>query len=323
MQQNCRSEWHGAGHDPVAAALALKTRMDQAGAVTGRALAAGEGWRAMDYVCTCGPRDRAFEEQHALASVSLVLSGTFVCRSRHGESLLSAGSLFLGSVGQAYECSHSHGEGDRCLSFQFEPETFERLARDAGARRASFDRNGLPPLRALAPLAARAQAAMRQPRELEEIAYAFAGAAVRAAGESRSLAAATGRHHARIAKVLRRLGARFAEQHSIADLARLAGISPYHFLRTFKQVTASRRTSGCCGRGCARRPSGWSRAASASRTSRSTWGSRTCPISCAASAPSSASPRAGIALPPRQAKRCSGVARQRERSVEQRSLACA
>lgn len=237
MQQNCRSESHGAGHDVVGAALALKTRMDQAGTVTGRALAAGEGWRVMDYVCTCGPRDRAFEEQHALASVSLVLSGTFACRSRHGESLLSVGSLFLGSVGQAYECSHSHGEGDRCLSFQFEPETFERLARDAGARRASFDRNGLPPLRALAPLAARAQAAMRQPRALEEIAYAFAGAAVRAAGESRSLAAATGRHHARIAKVLRRLGARFAEQHSIADLARLAGISPYHFLRTFKQVT--------------------------------------------------------------------------------------
>ena len=178
-----------------------------------------------------------FQEQHALASVSLVLAGTFACRSRHGESLLSAGSLFLGSAGQAYECSHSHGEGDRCLSFQFEPETFERLAHDAGARRVAFDRNGLPPLRAFAPLAARAQAAMRQPRELEEIAYAFAGAAVRATGECRSLSAATSRHHARIAQVLRHLAARFAEQHSIADLARLAGMSPYHFLRTFKQVT--------------------------------------------------------------------------------------
>jgi AraC family transcriptional regulator len=223
--------------DVVAVALARKARIGQAGTVTGRMLAAGEGWRAVDYVCTCGPSDRTFEEQHTLASVSLVLAGTFGCRSRHGKSLLSAGSLFLGGVGQTYECSHRHGEGDRCLSFQFEPEAFEQLAHDAGAKYAAFDRNGLPPLRAFAPLAARAQAAMQQPNELEEIAYALAGAAVRATGESRSRAPAASRHHDRIARVLRHLAARVAEQHTIADLARMACISPYHFLRTFKQVT--------------------------------------------------------------------------------------
>lgn len=224
--------------DPVAVALAQKARAGVAGAVAGRMLAQGEGWRAMDYVCTCGPRDRTFAERHTFASVSLVLSGTFACRSRHGETLLSAGSLFLGSPGQDYECSHRHGEGDRCLSLQFEPEAFERVAQDAGAKRAAFDRNGLPPLRAFAPLAARAQAAMQEPGELEEIAYALAGAAIRATGESRAMARpGAGHHHARIAEVLRRLEATFAEPHSIADLARMARISPYHFLRTFKQVT--------------------------------------------------------------------------------------
>ena len=211
--------------------------MGQAGAVTGRLLAKGEGWRAMDYVCTCGPRDATFEERHAFASVSIVLSGTFVCRSRHGESLLSPGSLFLGSSGQAYECSHRHGEGDRCLSFQFEPAAFEQLAHDAGARRTAFDRNGLPPLRAFAPLAARAQAVMQQPSELEEIAYTLAGAAVRATGEGRSRAPAASRHHGRIAQVLQHMAARVAQQHTIIDLARMACFSPYHFLRTFKQVT--------------------------------------------------------------------------------------
>lgn len=211
--------------------------MGHAGAVTGRLLAAGEGWRAMDYVCTCGPRDRTFEERHTFASVSLVLSGTFLCRSGHGESLLAAGSLFLGSAGQRYECAHRHGEGDRCLSFQFKQEVFERLAHDAGARRAAFERSGLPPLRAFAPLAARAQAAMQQQGELEEIAYALAGAAIRLAGENRARTGTrAGSHHACIAEVLRRLETRFAEPHSIADLARMAGISPYHFLRTFKQV---------------------------------------------------------------------------------------
>jgi AraC family transcriptional regulator len=223
--------------DVVAVALARKGEMGQAGAMTGKTLVAGQGWRAVDHVCTCGPSDRTFEEQHTSVSVSLVLAGTFVCRSRHGESLLSPGSLFLGSLGQAYECSHRHGEGDRCLSFQFEPEEFEQLAHDVGARHAVFDRNGLPPLRAFAPLAARAQAAMQQPSELEEAAYALAGAAVRAMGEGRSRPLAASRHHDRIAQVLRHLAARVAEQHTIADLARMACISPYHFLRTFKQVT--------------------------------------------------------------------------------------
>ena len=224
--------------DPLGAALARKAGMGHAGAVTGRTLASGEGWRAVDHVCTCGPDDRIFEERHALASVSLVLSGTFVCRSRHGESLLSAGSLFLGSAGQAYECSHRHGEGDRCLSFQFEPETFEQLARDAGGKRASFDRNGLPPLRTLAPLTARALAAMQQPGEIEEIAYALAGAAVRATGERRSrMPAVAARQHARIAEVLRQLETRISERHTVVEIARMAGISPFHFLRTFKLVT--------------------------------------------------------------------------------------
>jgi AraC-like DNA-binding protein len=238
MQRGCSSVTRTGNGDAVAAALAHKAKTGRTGTVAGRTLAAGEGWRAVDYVCTCGPRDRMFEERHAMASVSLVLSGTFVCRSRHGVSLLSAGSLFLGSAGQAYECSHRHGEGDRCLSFQFEPEAFEQLACDAGGKRASFDRNGLPPLRTLAPLTARALAAMQQPGEIEEIAYALAGAAVRATGERRpDMPVVAPRHHGRIAQVLRHLAARIAEQHTIAELARMECISPYHFVRTFKQVT--------------------------------------------------------------------------------------
>jgi AraC family transcriptional regulator len=224
--------------DALSAALARKAEMGHPGAVRGSTLAAGEGWRAMDFICTCGPGDQPFEERHALPSVSLVLAGTFACRSRHGASLLSPGSLFLGSMGEAYECSHRHGEGDRCLSFQFEPELFEELAGDAGAGRVSFGRVSLPPLRALARVTARAEAAMQRLHELEEIACELAAAALRATGQGRPRTPATCvRHHARIAEVLRHMGANIAEQHSIADLARMACLSPYHFLRTFKDVT--------------------------------------------------------------------------------------
>jgi AraC-like DNA-binding protein len=223
--------------DPLGTALASKTKRGIAGAIEAHTLAAGRGWRVDDVLCTCGPHDRPFEEQHAFHSIALVLSGTFACRGAAGSSLLSAGSLFLVDSKRTFECSHHHGEGDRCLSFQFEPDLFERLAHDAGAGRLTFDRHDLPPLRDLAGLTARARQALARRDSFEEIALELAGTAVRLAGrERRDARPVATRHEAQITRVLRYLALRTSEPHSIAELAERAGLSPYHFLRTFKRV---------------------------------------------------------------------------------------
>jgi AraC-like DNA-binding protein len=208
-----------------------------AGAAEGRPVATGEGWRVLDIVCTSGPEDRPFEERHASASISIVLAGTFVYRSERGSCLMSAGSLLLGDAGHAFECSHPHGEGDRCLSFQFDPEMFGRLAHDAG-RKGRFGRDRLPPLRALAPLTARAREALGRPGTLEELALELAGAVVQMTGPVRDGRSLT-HDPSRIARVLRHLEARIAEPCTLADLARVAGLSRYHFLRSFKRVTGT------------------------------------------------------------------------------------
>ena len=62
-------------------------------------------------------------------------------------------------------------------------------------------------------------------------------AVIAIAGRLRREPVATTQHHAHIVRVLRQLTSRSAEPHSLADLARSAGLSPYHFLRTFKRVT--------------------------------------------------------------------------------------
>jgi AraC family transcriptional regulator len=113
----------------------------------------------VDIVCTSGRRDPSFVERQTSVCISVVLSGTFVYRTERGSSLMAAGSLILGNAEQPFECSHEHGEGDRCLSFQFDPGLFERLAHDAGASRFRFDRDRVPPLRRLAPLTTRARTA--------------------------------------------------------------------------------------------------------------------------------------------------------------------
>jgi AraC-like DNA-binding protein len=149
---------------------------------------------------------------------------------------MSSGSLVLGNGGNAYECSHQHSEGDRCLSFQFDPELFDRLAHDAGASRARFNLNRLPPIRELATLSARAVLAPGGRDSFEEIAIELAGAAVSAANDV-SPAPAAARDRDRVAALLRELESRVSEPHSLDDLARFAGLSRYHFLRTFKRVT--------------------------------------------------------------------------------------
>jgi AraC family transcriptional regulator len=224
--------------NPLAAALARKAQTGRPGAAEGRTVAAGEGWRVVDIVCTFGPGDRPFEERSLSTSISLVLSGAFVSRSDHGSSLMSVGSLLLLNDGQTFECSHEHGEDDRCLSFQFDPDLFGRLAHDAGASHVAFDRHLMPPLRALAPLTARAGTAVARQDSLEEIAVELAAAVVQMAGQARRDTPSTATSdRARIARVMRQLESGIAEPHTLAELARAAGLSRYYFLRTFKCVT--------------------------------------------------------------------------------------
>src|SRR5947209_1512954 len=163
--------------DPLAAALARKAADGAHGEIADVPIASGDGWQVQDIICTCGPRDHEAEELTSASSVALVLSGSFVVRDRHGTSLLSEGSYLLIDAGHCFACSHRHGEGDRCLSFRFEPALFERIAHDAG-RSAGFAHNRLPPLRPLAPLTARARLAMTRPDLMEEVAIELAAAAL-------------------------------------------------------------------------------------------------------------------------------------------------
>jgi AraC family transcriptional regulator len=71
---------------------------------------------------------------------------------------------------------------------------------------------------------------------VEEIAFEVAGAVVQAAVGG-SPAEPASRHHAAVARTIRRLSAALDRPHTLAELARAANMSPYHFLRTFKAVT--------------------------------------------------------------------------------------
>jgi len=223
-------------------ALARRREDGTPGRTSPRVIARGEGWTVADVVCTCGPGDQPFEERHPCYTVAIVLAGSFQYRTPAGRELMTPGSLMLGNHGQCFECGHQHGEGDRCVSFWYRPDYFERMAADAGARGsdARFRAPRLPPSRLLSPLAARAGAGVAAGSGMpwEELAVTLAERAVRfAAGASSRQHGLPLNSEARVTRAVRAIDRDPGAALGLGQLAREAGLSPYHFLRTFRNLT--------------------------------------------------------------------------------------
>jgi AraC family transcriptional regulator len=203
-------------------------------------LASGPGWSVRDVVCSSGPRDRRFEEQHRSVCIAAVMQGSFQYRTPHGAATLAPGAILFGNHQSCFECGHDHGVGDRCLSFQFEPAYFETILSSVpGVRTAAFTVPRLPPLMSLAGLFAEARLVLSagDPIRFEQLALDLAVKATHIVADSRPMAPhPTRRDEQRIASVLRRIETDSAMPLSIRELAADAAMSPYHFLRTFRFV---------------------------------------------------------------------------------------
>jgi AraC-like DNA-binding protein len=226
----------------VEQAVARRALYGTAGTAPGRLLAQGEGWTVHDVVCASGPGDRPFEERHSLVSIAVVAAGTFQYRSTTGRALMTPGSLLLGNAGDCFECGHEHGTGDRCIAFRYDPEYFAQIASDAGARAAArrFTAPRVPPMRESTPVVADACAALTGSSDLawEEIGVRLAARVARHVGHgSRPRAGAPSRTVARVTRSVRAIEGHSTRRLTLRQLAGEAGVSPYHFLRTFEQLT--------------------------------------------------------------------------------------
>jgi AraC family transcriptional regulator len=223
-------------------ALTHRREHGSPGQAVPRILARGRGWTVADVLCTSGPQDRPFEEQHDRYVIAVVLAGSFQHRSPLGRGLMTPGALMLGNRGHGFECGHEHGEGDRCVSFWYEPEYFEQLSVEAGIPLldVGFQVAHLPALREWSWLAAHigAGATASSGVSWEEIGVQLATSALRlGTGDSCTPRAAPSNAEARVTKTVRTIGRHPDASLTLDALAREAGLSRYHFLRTFEQLT--------------------------------------------------------------------------------------
>jgi AraC-like DNA-binding protein len=220
-------------------AIARRIASGAPGSADQRVLAQGRGWAVHDVLCTSGPQDRPFEEQHSNFSIAIVAAGTFQYRSGRSGELMTPGSLLLGNPNQYFECSHEHCDGDRCISFRYEPDYFESLAAEIGVCGAAFRFRALrvPPVRALAAVVARACSNLSQPASWEEVSYQLAAATAQLTALEIRTSTPAASAVARVTRVLRRIERSAHSALSLADLAREAGLNRYHFLRVFQMLT--------------------------------------------------------------------------------------
>ena len=204
-----------------------------------RHIAAGDGWRLSEFVCDAGPEDRPFEERHDEVSISAVVSGSFDYRTHAGVAFMHPGAILLGAAGRCYECGHAHTRGDRCIAYSFRPDYFAEIAAEAtGDIRFEFATPALPASLGLASLTARMEGLVdAQALATEEAAIRLAYAVAQcAAGATARMKAVTARDMRRAADALRFIELHADEALDLDRLARVAGLSKFHFLRSFARA---------------------------------------------------------------------------------------
>lgn len=189
-----------------------------------------------EYHCDAIPRSAAVTEEHGAFSLSFVRRGSFGCRALGSHHELVPGSVFVGHAGDEFTCTHDHrAGGDECLSFQFSHECVDGFPGASNAFRVvSLEPH---PEHALYAELARASSSGQSDLGLDEIALGLLDHFVR-----RTRGAVTGklrpspRDRRRIVEAALWLEERAADALSLDDVAAMAELSAFHFLRLFRRV---------------------------------------------------------------------------------------
>jgi AraC family transcriptional regulator len=203
-----------------------------------RPLQRGAGLRLMHCQCRAARGERPVDEEHQAFTITLVDRGQFTYRTRAGGALLAPGWLMLGNAGEGYACSHEHsdGSGDDCTVLSLSAALLEETLGALGARSgpSRFAHACLPPLPRVASLFHGLDAGGGEGFALEEATLAIVAQVRRALDGGEAPAAATNQDE-RARAAAHCIERRSAEALTLDEVAQVAGLSPFHLLRVFRQ----------------------------------------------------------------------------------------
>lgn len=208
-----------------------------------RPIANCRDWSLAEYVCSAGPGDRNFEEEHKTFTISAVVEGTFNYKTDTGGSLMHPGSWMLGNYAQCFVCGHDHSRGDRCIALHISPLYFAEVSASWGGTAGfRFVSPVLPATaRGLSLLArARSIAWHAEGLEIDEVVTGIVEMVIRhMSGVHPIRQHLSARDARRVSDTIHHMEDQFNEMLSLDNLASQACMSKYHFLRTFSSVVGS------------------------------------------------------------------------------------
>jgi AraC family transcriptional regulator len=189
-----------------------------------------------DYQCSCGPDDTPFTEVHGGFSVAYVRRGSFGYHVGSKAFEFVAGATLVGRQGDEYVCTHDHHRGgDACLSLQLAPAVLSSLA----AKDEVWQARRVPPLAELMVVGELVQTAAEGKTDigLEEAALLFVSRFVDLVLQRRQKdGQPCARDRRRAIEAALWLDAHADQPVDLGQTARVAGLSPFHFLRLFARV---------------------------------------------------------------------------------------
>lgn len=186
--------------------------------------------------CSGNGAGRALEKRYQDWAVGAVDAGVFKYRAEREQLLAVPGAVVFGNAGEAFACQHCgpHKRSVVALSEHLLAEAGAALALDE----ASFRATAVPPGPQSAYLYGAVRSLALTEHVRDDIALEVAAAALQV-GRRFAPWRRSRTDTARVAKVVRYLEGTFAESHRLDDMAELARLSRYHFIRVFRQLTGA------------------------------------------------------------------------------------
>ncbi len=189
-----------------------------------------------DYRCSAGPADTPFTEVHGGFSLAYVRRGSFGYHLGSKAFEFVAGSTLVGRKGDEYVCTHDHHlGGDECLSLQFTPAALASV----GAKDTVWHARCVPPLPELMVVGELVQTAAEGGSDigLDEAGLLFVSRFVElVSGRRRKHGEPSQRDRRRAIEAALWLDAHAHRAVDLNQTARMAELSPFHFLRVFALV---------------------------------------------------------------------------------------
>jgi len=188
-----------------------------------------------DVRCRAPARTLA-EHCYARSAIGAVVSGLFDYLTPFGAATVSPGAIVLGNAEEPFGCLHLDGAGNRRAVLALDEGLLAELAEDLRCSGGRFAVAAVAPGRATAALYGAIRRLTWDPRPQEEAVVSVTAAAL-ALGRRVRRRDASRVDHRRVREVAHEIERRYAEALPLTALAASAGLSRYHFIRAFRDVT--------------------------------------------------------------------------------------